>query len=98
VTPASKHPRWTFELEAGGRFRPIVSPELWDDLRRRRQDFPEAYAPNGAVYVMRVDRFRQTRNFYVRETVGSPMPAERSIDIDTALDLALARAMIQGRT
>lgn len=96
VTLASKHPRWTFGLESSGRFQPIVSPDLWDDLRRRRQDFAEAYTPNGAVYVMRVDSFRQTRNFYVRETVGSPMPTERSIDIDTALDLALARALVQG--
>lgn len=90
VTLAAKHPRWMFMLDAGHRLHPLGS---WDDLRRRRQDLPEAYAPNGAVYVAEVEWFRRTRSFYAPETIGFPMPAERSVDIDTALDLEVARAL-----
>lgn len=98
VAVTSKHPRWMFTLEKDGRFKPFISNGLWKDLQRRRQCFPEAYAPNGAVYVAPVPSFIATRSFYFPLTVGWPMPAERSVDIDTPLDLAVARAMVAGVT
>lgn len=60
----------------------------------RRQAFPPAFRGNGAVYVVLLEALRATRAFFVPgETVGIPMPAERSVDVDTAMDLAVAEAL-----
>lgn len=61
----------------------------------RRQDLAPTYRPNGAVYIDALEFLRRERNFVVEgQTVGVPMPAERSIDIDDALDLQIAEAML----
>jgi N-acylneuraminate cytidylyltransferase len=93
VAAAPKHPRWMFSLKRDGRFKPFISNELWNDLQRRRQTFPEAYLPNGAIYVAPVDSFLRTHSFYFPETIGFKMPVERSVDIDTELDLVVARTL-----
>lgn len=60
----------------------------------RRQDLPPAYRPNGAVYIDAVKFLRERGSFVVEgETVGVPMPAERSVDVDDELDLAVAEAL-----
>ncbi|HSV68519.1 MAG TPA: acylneuraminate cytidylyltransferase family protein [Methylibium sp.] len=83
---AEDHPAWTFRLGADGRLLRYV-----DDAQlaaaTRRQDLPPAWCLNGAVYAARVDWLRRTRSFVAEGTVGSEMPAERSLDIDTAEDL-----------
>lgn len=83
---AEDHPAWTFKLAADGRLVRYV-----DDAQlagaTRRQDLPPAWCLNGAVYAARVDWLRRTRSFLAEGTVGSEMPAERSLDIDTAEDL-----------
>jgi CMP-N-acetylneuraminic acid synthetase len=60
----------------------------------RRQDLPVAYRPNGAVYIDTVRFLRERRAFVVEGvTVGVPMPMERSVDVDDAIDLAVAEAL-----
>ncbi len=65
-----------------------------EDRPRRRQELPQAFLPNGAAYVARVDWFLKSRDFYSGQVFGYPMPRERSIDIDTELDLLLARTQL----
>ena len=74
----------------------ILDPLLGglEDRPRRRQDLPPAFLPNGAAYVARVDWFLKVRDFYSGQVFGYPMPRERSIDIDTELDLLLARTQL----
>jgi CMP-N-acetylneuraminic acid synthetase len=60
----------------------------------RRQDHPQRWWPNGAVYVTDVAVLRSTRRFVIADrTVGVPMPSSRSLDIDAAEDLAAANTM-----
>ncbi|OJX68275.1 acylneuraminate cytidylyltransferase family protein [Magnetospirillum sp. 64-120] len=90
ICPVSKPPEWMFRLAAGG----VLSPILGDAGRgKRRQDLPPCYTVNGAVYAAHVDWLRRTRCFFTDETVGSIMPAERSLDIDTAQDLRIFEAL-----
>jgi CMP-N,N'-diacetyllegionaminic acid synthase len=60
----------------------------------RRQDAQRAVRLNGAVFVVRRDTFLRTGLFTSGHTVGYPMPPERSIDIDTPLDLITAEAWL----
>lgn len=63
-------------------------------LFQRRQEQGAYYLPNGAVYAVRCSHLRKTRQVYADRTIAVEMPLERSVDIDTRLDLAVARALI----
>jgi N-acylneuraminate cytidylyltransferase len=85
VRAAEDHPYWTYRLGAGGRLAAFVDPP--GGVPARRQDLPAAWCLNGAVFAARVDWFLRERRFISPETVGHPMPAERSLDIDTPADV-----------
>jgi N-acylneuraminate cytidylyltransferase len=56
-----------------------------------------AYLPNGAAFVVDVATFRRDRTFYPEAAVPYVMPAERSIDVDTEADLAMADGLLRQR-
>lgn len=56
-----------------------------------------AYRPNGAVFVVDVAAFRLNKSFYPAGVVPSVMPAERSIDVDTEADRAMADGLLRRR-
>ena len=64
---------------------------------RRRQEMPLAWALNGAIYLVRRRQLDAGGGFYGGRTVGYPMPAGRSLDIDTAEDLARAEWLLDAR-
>lgn len=88
VTPVRQHPAWVKVLDADG----WVKPFLGTTSTVRRQDLPDAYAINGAMYLIRTAVFLNGGSFYPGRTVAHIMPAERSVDIDTPWDLWLAGA------
>ncbi|MBF0323935.1 MAG: acylneuraminate cytidylyltransferase family protein [Alphaproteobacteria bacterium] len=87
VTQSPKPPEWMVRLDGDGRMQPLLAP----DDRNRRQDFVPTYIPNGAVYVAELEWLRRTRIFMSAETRAFVMPPERSVDVDTMLDLVAAR-------
>ena len=58
-------------------------------LEVQRQDLPELYLPNGAIFMGAMDVVEQ-RGFYTDKTLHFIMDEKDSIDIDTAKDLELA--------
>ncbi|MDM7456730.1 MAG: acylneuraminate cytidylyltransferase family protein [Tepidimonas sp.] len=95
VTEAATPPWWMFHLTDQGRLRAFL-PEQHGP--QRRQDAPPLYSLNGAVYVARTDWLQRTRTFLSDETLAYAMPAERSIDIDTPLDLTIAACLLRAQT
>lgn len=91
VVEPAKSPYWMFRMDAAGRLS-----RLLESTATRRQDLPQAFAANGAVFVVRVPWFRRHRAFIGEGTVGCAMPPERSVDIDTLLDFRLAEAILAG--
>jgi len=60
-----------------------------------RQALPDLYEINGAVYAFRAARLPATaRGPLFGRIAAVPMPPERSIDIDTALDLLFAETLL----
>lgn len=57
-----------------------------------RQSLPKVYGPNGAVYVFDADRFTAAEGFPSRCIGATEMPANRSVDIDTADDFDCVEA------
>ncbi len=87
VTPAAAHPFWSKRIEPDGRLIDFLAdrPEV-----PTRQELPEAFALNGAVYLARREILQGARSFYNERTYALVMPRERSVDIDTPFDLELA--------
>lgn len=59
-----------------------------------RQEEPESYLPNGAIYIFRHNIIKGTRKYYTERTYPYLMSAERSIDIDTLEDFNYAEYLI----
>lgn len=88
ITSAEHPPEQALRLGSDGSVR-WAWPELGPDVRR--QDLEPAFRPSGAVYVSSVESLRRNKSFIVPgRTRGVALPPERSVDIDTARDLALA--------
>lgn len=84
------HPvEWTMRIDEDGRLEPVWG---WD-VPTRRQDCEERYRLNGAVYVVPADTVRRGGPVVGPGTKAVVMPPERSVDIDSALDLQLARLL-----
>lgn len=90
VTALGHPPSWTFRLDGSGGLQPLAG---WEELAPRRQDDAEHYRLNGAVYVASRDHLAQHRSFVGPATRGVVMPGERSVDVDSRVDLALARLL-----
>ncbi len=86
VVEPAKSPFWAYRIEEN-RLQPLIDPRY---ARMRRQELPQSYVLNGAVYAARTNWLLQHRNCMSEQTVAHIMPAERSVDIDTEFDLKLA--------
>jgi CMP-N,N'-diacetyllegionaminic acid synthase len=83
--PHRFHPR-SLMREEGGRLLPYEGRHTVT----RRQDLPPLWGRNGpAILVVSAAQLRRG-DFYTGRTVGYPMSAEASLDIDTPFDLEVA--------
>ena len=96
VRAAEEHPYLTFRRDAAGQLRRYCEPS--EPMPSRRQDLPPAWCLNGAVYVAECAWLLRERSFLAAGTVGYPMPAARSLDIDTPEDIEQLRRVVGGGT
>jgi len=89
VVAVEEHP-WLMYRVVDGRLCPAMA-----DVRHdvRRQEFPEFYRLNGAIYVVTRESLERTRSLVGDIDIGYVMAGERSVDIDTAEDLERARRL-----
>lgn len=83
-------PYWSFVLN-NGLMVPLFDHSL---LEKRRQDLPRVYRPNGAIYIVKSNILRKRKDLLFGRVVPYLMPPERSVDIDTSLDLDMAELLI----
>ena len=62
-------------------------------LERRRQELPECYVPNGAIYIIHVGTLKTYKSFYTPRTKPYIMPKERSVDMDEEIDWLLGEIL-----
>ncbi len=92
VREAEEHPYWMFKLSVDGKLTRFAEPD--GGMPQRRQDLPPAWCLNGAVYAANAEWFLRNRTFLSPETVAFPMPAERSVDVDTFEDIEKVNRLI----
>ena len=62
---------------------------------KRRQDLPELYVRNGAVFITDVQYLLEAELVISDEPVIYVMPAERSMNIDTKYDMELTEWLME---
>ncbi len=93
IMKPSKHPYWMYTKNEK---QELI--RLFEDAKRyhRRQDLPEIFAVNGAIYIATVDFLRNHDGDFLKgTTTGYFMSSERSIDIDSELDLQIAEILLR---
>ncbi len=91
VAEARSNPYYNcFEADADG----FLHVSKGDGLCTRRQDVPPAFEYNGAVYVINPRSIREMPLGEFPRRVPYLMPAERSVDIDTPIDLIIASHLL----
>jgi CMP-N,N'-diacetyllegionaminic acid synthase len=85
-------------LDERGRISSIID-KMHEHYKARRQDLPQEYTMNGALYLFRWGYFEQHRNIYHdREaTYGHVMEPEYSVEIDSMLDLRWAEFLVENK-
>lgn len=88
------HPYWMFKIEKNGLATPFV-----DGISIRnyfqRQLLPPCFRLNGVIDIISSERLYTLRTLVADSFVPYEIPEERSLDIDTPLDLAIAEFLLQ---
>ncbi|MDR3725088.1 MAG: acylneuraminate cytidylyltransferase family protein [Terracidiphilus sp.] len=92
VVKCQQHPYLMFSADRNCVLHSLV-PEANNFCRR--QDYPDFFLLNGAVYVAQTEWLQHSQTFISDETVGFEMPEERSLDIDTEADFAYIEMVAQ---
>jgi CMP-N,N'-diacetyllegionaminic acid synthase len=94
VSPVTEHPAYMYRLR-GNQAEPLLTDEALPTHRQRAEPL---YRLNGAIYATRFEAALAAGQFHLNPFATYVMPAERSIDIDTPLDLALAETVFTQMT
>lgn len=88
----STHPNLMKKIENGL----LVPFAIEEKEGTRRQDYkPDAYMRNGAVYLTRRDTIIKQRSIWGKITHPLIMPENRSVNIDSPIDLKLCEVMMK---
>lgn len=73
---------------------PVARPVAPEHEFARRQDLPQAYRRNGAIFLVTRDHYARTGRLWGGRTGLVVMPENRSVDIDNIADLNRAREIL----
>jgi N-acylneuraminate cytidylyltransferase/CMP-N,N'-diacetyllegionaminic acid synthase len=91
VCETTHHPYWTNTLGDDLSMKSFLKPSAVTN----RQELPRFYRINGALYIGSVDYIREIGGFFGPKTFAYIMPRERSVDIDTKMDLDFAEFLMK---
>lgn len=94
VTLADKPPQWMYHLDGKSRLQPLLPKQ---PFVARRQEAPDVYVLNGAVYVAQSEWLKHSRTFLTDVTAAYIMPKDRSLDIDSEIDFLVAAELQKSR-
>lgn len=93
VRLVKEHPYWLKSIDDNG----VLHSYVPGKEESRRQDLPALYVETGAIYLIRRDVLLAQGSLWPPGTAGYIMPEERSLDIDTPMDLAIADLLLGSR-
>ncbi|MEA5038650.1 MAG: acylneuraminate cytidylyltransferase family protein [Clostridiaceae bacterium] len=81
---------WCNKLPQNQSMKNFIQDEIKNVPRQR---MPVYYRINGAIYLVRVDYLKKSRDIFHCRSYAYIMPKERSVDIDTEYDFIIAEAL-----
>ena len=92
------HPYWMSRLDGAGRVAQFVETRIY-----RRQELPPLFMPDGGVIAVRRESLFDVREgephaFFGRDRRGIETAEGEVVDVDTAVDLAVAEAILAAQT
>tara|TARA_R110001632_G_scaffold28927_2_gene76999 strand:+ start:22349 stop:23029 length:681 start_codon:yes stop_codon:yes gene_type:complete len=84
VTQLNHHPLKSFIKDEKGYLKGVVNNEY---PFMPRQELPEAFQPNGAIYVVEVKEFLKNNKLFTQKTIEFLMLSSKSIDVDSLKDV-----------
>ncbi len=94
VSKVTHHPYWVNTLPDDGCMRDFIRKEA---VNNNRQQVPDFYALNGAIYVAFCNYILERKSFHGQGTFAYIMPEGRSVDIDSEGDFKLAEIFMRGQ-
>jgi len=91
VCAVQQSPYWMYTLDQQKKLIPLLPTEKSFTCR---QTLPSVYVLNGAIYLVQIPYLLQERSFISEKTIAFIMPAERSLDIDSDMDLIYGRLLL----
>lgn len=93
VCESEVHPYWT-QVFVGDKLEYFMKQ---DRKMSRRQDLPDVYRFNGAIWVTRTAKILEENSLIVKNQTGYVMNVEDSVDIDTLADFEYAEMLLKKR-
>ena len=91
VCEADKSPYWYFWRNDDETIMPVLNKE---GQFSRRQDLEKSYVLNGAIYIIDITKFKDTKKFIYNDSCSYVMDKESSIDIDDLIDFKMAQLIL----
>jgi N-acylneuraminate cytidylyltransferase/CMP-N,N'-diacetyllegionaminic acid synthase len=91
VCETELHPYYMNVLPDDGCMKDFLRSEV---LNKSRQELPHYYRLNGAIYLTTASYLKKQGSFFGDEVFAYIMPKERSIDIDTELDMKICEHLL----
>ena len=80
-------PYKAFKLNENGKLEGLIDNKT---PFMRRQDLPETFMPNGAIYIAETEVFLKSASLFCEDaTIAYEMSCEKSVDVDTMDDVVL---------
>lgn len=74
----------------------LIDPPFAEEIEgQRRQDLPEMFLRNGAIYLTRTEVIMQQNSLKGKRSLAYVMPDLRSVNIDSEMDLLVAKAVAE---
>ncbi|MFV7791390.1 hypothetical protein ACNO6Z_11150, partial [Aliarcobacter lanthieri] len=92
VTEVEHNPIWSNVLDDSNSMENFLDKKY---LNKRSQDLPTYYRLNGAIYICNTSKLIEENTFFISKNIFAfRMLQEKSIDIDTKLDLIIADSLM----
>ncbi|MBU2025907.1 acylneuraminate cytidylyltransferase family protein, partial [Patescibacteria group bacterium] len=95
VKEAGENPFWMKKTNKKGYLLDFIASKY---SSKRRQDLPVLYIPQGAIYLVWTDKFKEQGSFYAKgKSIFYLMKEEESVDIDDLFDFRLAEFLLKSK-
>ncbi|MDP8230768.1 MAG: acylneuraminate cytidylyltransferase family protein [Candidatus Gorgyraea atricola] len=91
VCETEHHPFWANILPENGCMKNFLDKRI---VNKNRQELPLFYRLNGAIYIAYADYIKSHKTFFGNKTYAYIMPTERSVDIDSEIDIKFAEFLL----